>query len=193
MNFYQEKLNAIKIALGMQTVDESFEAVLLEDGVTRIEAESFEVGKTVYVVSEAGDKAIAPEGSHTLEDGTKVTLDAAGVITAIEKPEPEESEVEVVIEAAAEDVPPTGDIVATPEVEEMKKMVMQCMAAIEDVAKEVAIVKEEMASYKSKMEKMSKTPADKKISTFNTEATPDKFDAVEARIEAIKAIRSGKN
>jgi hypothetical protein len=75
----------------------------------------------------------------------------------------------------------------------MKKMVMQCMAAIEDVAKEVAIVKEEMASYKSKMEKMSKTPADKKISTFNTEATPDKFDAVEARIEAIKAIRSGKN
>jgi hypothetical protein len=193
MNFYQEKLNAIKIALGMQVVEESFEAVLLEDGVTKIEAESFEVGKTVYVVSEAGDKAIAPEGSHTLEDGTKVTLDAAGVITAIEKPEPKESEVEVVIEAAAEDVPPTGDIVATPEVEEMKKMVMQCMAAIEDVAKEVAIVKEEMASYKSKMEKMSKTPADKKISTFNTEATPDKFDAVEARIEAIKAIRSGKN
>jgi hypothetical protein len=178
----------------MQGVEESFEAVLLEDGVTRVEAESFEVGKTVYVVSEAGDKAIGPEGNHTLADGTKITLDAAGVITAIEKPEPkEETEVEVVIEAAAEDVPPTGDIVATPEVEEMKKMVMQCMAAIEDVAKEVAIVKEEMSAYKSKMEKMSKTPADKKISTFNTEATPDKFDAVEARIEAIKAIRSGKN
>lgn len=190
MNFYQEKLNQIRIALG---VDYKMAEAMLEDGVTRVEAEAFEPGKKIFVVSETGEKGPAPEGIHTTEDGTKVTVDAEGTITAVEKPEPK---VEVEIEAEAI-VPPTGDAVNEPVKTEggimeakMEKMIMQCMAAIEDVAKEVAIVKEEMASYKSKMEKMSATPATTKISTFNANPASEKENALDARLDHLKSLKS---
>jgi hypothetical protein len=166
---------------------------VLEDGVTKVEADSFEAGSKLFVVSESGEKAPAPEGNHTLEDGTKVTVDANGTISEVIKPEPK---VEVEIEAAAEEVPageePAGEPTKSESEivkEEMKKMIMQCMEAIEEVAKEVAVVKEEMSSYKSKMEKMSKTPGASKLSTFNDEpVTP--MSAIESRLEGLKSIKA---
>lgn len=193
MNFYEEKINQIRIALGMQV---KMAEAMLEDGVTRVEAEAFEAGKKIFVVSEAGDKGPAPEGTHTTEDGTKVTVDAEGTITAVEKPEPK---VEVEVEAAKEGdiIPPTGDAVNEPVKtegdimkEDMKKMIMQCMEAIEEVAKEVATVKEEMASYKEKMEKMSATPAATKISTFNANPSEEKENLLDARVDHLKALKA---
>ena len=182
MNFYQEKINAIKIALGLEV---KMAESVLEDGVTRVAAESFEAGSKLFVVSESGERAPAPEGTHTLEDGTKVTVDAEGTISEVVNPEPK---VEVEIEAAAE--VPAGEMPAgEPMKEEMKKMIMQCMEAIEEGAKEVATVKEEMASYKSKMEKMSKTPGASKLSTFNDEPiTPT--SALDARLESLKNVKA---
>jgi hypothetical protein len=193
MNFYEEKLNQIRIALGMEV---KMTEAMLEDGVTKVEAEAFEPGKKIFVVSESGDKGPAPEGIHTTEDGTKVTVDAQGTITAVEKPEPK---VEVEVEAAKEGdiIPPTGDAVNEPVKtegdimkEDMKKMIMQCMAAIEEVAKEVATVKEEMASYKEKMEKMSATPAATKISTFNANPSEEKENPLDARVDYLKTLKA---
>ena len=193
MNFYEQKLNQIRIALGMEV---KMAEAMLEDGVTKVEAEAFEPGKKIFVVSETGDKGPAPEGIHTTEDGTKVTVDSEGTITAVEKPEPK---VEVEIEAAKEGdiIPPTGDAVNEPVKtegdimkEDMKKMIMQCMEAVEEVAKEVAIVKEEMASYKEKMEKMSATPAATKISTFNANPAEDKESPLDARVDHLKALKA---
>jgi hypothetical protein len=46
-----------------------------------------------------------------------------------------------------------------------------------------------MASYKSKMEKMSKTPGATKLSTFNDEPiTPT--SALDARLEGLKTIKA---
>jgi tetrahydromethanopterin S-methyltransferase subunit F len=50
-------------------------------------------------------------------------------------------------------------------------------------------MKEEMASYKSKMEKMSKTPAASKIKTYNEEVSTSS-NAIENRLEALKSLRS---
>ena len=86
MNFYQEKLNQIKIALGMEV--KMVEATL-KDGVTRVETEALEPGSKIYVVSAEGEKAPAPEGIHETEDGTKVYVDSEGTITQVEKPEAE--------------------------------------------------------------------------------------------------------
>ena len=193
MNFYEQKINQIRIALGMEV---KMAEAMLEDGVTKVEAEAFEPGKKIFVVSEAGEKGPAPEGIHTTEDGTKVTVDSEGTITAVEKPEPK---IEVEVEAAKEGdiIPPTGDAVNEPVKtegdimkEDMKKMVMQCMAAIEEVAKEVAVVKEEMASYKEKMEKMSATPAATKISTFNANPSEEKENLLDARVDHLKALKA---
>ena len=193
MNFYEEKLNQIRIALGMEV---KMTEAMLEDGVTKVEAEAFEPGKKIFVVSESGEKGPAPEGIHTTEDGTKVTVDAQGTITAVEKPEPK---VEVEVEAAAEGdiIPPTGDAVNEPVKtegdimkEDMNKMIMQCMEAIEEVAKEVAIVKEEMNSYREKMEKMSATPAATKISTFNANPSEEKENVLDARVDHLRALKA---
>ena len=193
MNFYENKLNQIKIALGMEV---RMAEAMLEDGVTKVEAEAFEPGKKIFVVSETGEKGPAPEGIHTTEDGTKVTVDAQGTITAVEKPEPK---VEVEVEAAKEGdiIPPTGDAVNEPvktegEImkEDMKKMIMQCMTAIEEVAKEVAVVKEEMASYREKMEKMSATPAATKISTFNANPSEEKENTLDARVDHLRSLKA---
>ena len=170
MNFYQEKIKAIKIALGM---DVKMAESVLEDGVTRVEAESFEAGSKLFVVSESGEKAPAPEGIHTLEDGTVVTVDAEGTISEVTKPEPK---VEVEIEAAAEEVPAGEEPAGQP-------------TKSEEVAKEVAVVKEEMASYKSKMEKMSKTPGASKLSTFNDEPETS-LSLAESRLEGLKTIKA---
>lgn len=198
MNFYQEKLNQIRIALGMEV---KMAEAMLKDGVTKVEAEAFEPGKKIFVVSESGEKGPAPLGTHETEDGTKVTVDDQGVITLVEKPEPKEEEVEVEIKAAKEDLPPTGDVVTEPVKtegdimkEEMKKMVMECMAAIEEVAKEVATVKEEMAAYKTKMEKLSAEPAGTKFSTFNADpAAAEKITDLDARLEQLKSVKAQIN
>jgi hypothetical protein len=51
------------------------------------------------------------------------------------------------------------------------------------------MVKEEMAAYKSKMEKMSKTPGASKLSTFNDEPiTP--MSALDARLEGLKNVKA---
>ena len=193
MNFYEEKLNQIRIALGMEV---KMTEAMLEDGVTKVEAEAFEPGKKIFVVSESGEKGPAPEGTHTTEDGVKVTVDAQGTITAVEKPEPK---VEVEVEAAAEGdiIPPTGDAVNEPVKtegdimkEDMTKMIMQCMEAIEEVAKEVATVKEEMASYREKMEKMSATPAATKISTFNANPAEEKESPLDARVDHLRSLKA---
>ena len=193
MNFYEEKLNQIRIALGMEV---KMTEAMLEDGVTKVEAEAFEPGKKIFVVSESGEKGPAPEGIHTTEDGVKVTVDAQGTITAVEKPEPK---VEVEVEAAAEGdiIPPTGDAVNEPVKtegdimkEDMTKMIMQCMEAVEEIAKEVATVKEEMASYREKMEKMSATPAATKISTFNANPSEEKESPLDARVDHLRSLKA---
>jgi hypothetical protein len=200
MNVYKQKLNQIKIALGMETV--KMVSAKLEDGVTVVEAEAFEPGKEIFVVSESGEKAKAPEGTHTTEDGTKVTVDAEGKIVSVEAPE-----AKVEVEAAAEDKDKeemkesTSDKKFQEEVkvevenqieEKMNAFRMEVSDIVEAIVKDLVDVKEEMSQCMARIEKMSKTPADKKISTFNTDAPKDKFDAVEARIEALKNIRAGK-
>ena len=71
----------------------------------------------------------------------------------------------------------------------MDTLMEKVMMAIEEVAKEVGSIKEEMASYKTKMEKMSKTPGATKISTYNTEASTSE-DPMEARLESLKTLRN---
>jgi hypothetical protein len=143
----------------------------------------------IFVVSESGEKAPAPEGIHTTQEGVKVTVDAEGTITAVEKAEAPTIEVEVEAaeeEVKIEDMP--ADVEAIVE-EKMKTMMESIMMAVEEVAKEVGVIKEEMAAYKAKMEKMSKTPGANKVSTFNKEAISSE-NPIEARIEALKNMKA---
>ena len=173
---------------------------VLKDGVTKVSAETLEPGSKIYVVAEDGTKAPAPEGIHELEDGTAVYVDANGTITQVELPE-EEVEVEAAetpaeIPAGEETAEQPTKSEATITKEEMASyvdsMYEKVMLAIEEVAKEVGVVKEEMNSYKTKMEKMSKTPGSAKIPTYNSDPS-EALNPVEARLEGLKALRSDLN
>jgi len=194
MNFYQSKLNQIKVALGM---DVKMVEAILKDGVTKVETESLEPGSLIYVVDSEGNKGPAPQGMHELEDGTQVYVDANGTIEKVEKPEQE-----VEIEVNAEEVPAGEESAEQPTKSEatitkeemasyVDSMMEKVMMAIEEVAKEVGVVKEEMASYKTKMEKMSKNPGSSKIATFNNEVSA--MDPIEARLEGLRNIRNDIN
>ena len=197
MNYYKSKLNLVRVALGM---DVKMAEAILEDGVTRVEAESFEAGSKIFVVSEDGERAPAPEGVHTAEDGTKITVDSEGTITLVESPEPVEAEEvkeEVKVEAAEEEVKEEVEIKSEEDEMEPKEMLEEIVdkkieeamekvyMALEEVVKEVSEVKEEMASYK---EKMSKTPASKKVSTFNSESSND--NVLESRLDHLKELKN---
>lgn len=198
MNFYQSKLNAIKIALGM---DVKMVDAVLKDGVTKVMAETLEPGSKIYVVSESGEKAPAPEGIHELEDGTEVYVDANGTITQVELPEEEvgESKEEMAEvpegEKSAEQPTKTeGEVTkeeedATEESKKINEVMEKIMMAVEDVAKEVVSIKEEMAAFKAKMEKMSKTPGSSKIPTYNADPNTS-ADPIEDRLETLKSLRA---
>jgi hypothetical protein len=115
-----------------------FEQMTLENGAV-LEAESFEAGNEVFVVS-GDDRVAAPIGEHLLEDGRVLVITEEGVIAEIKEAaaEAEEVEVEVEAEAATE---------LAEEVEEAPAVV----AIIEKVLEEIAMMREEMKGMREEM------------------------------------------
>lgn len=96
-------LDRIMVKLGIQEpVAVELEQVKTEDGQAVFEADAFEVGQAIFIVTEDG-KIPAPAGEFALEDGNIVEVDENGVIVEIAKKEAEVTEEEVVEEVEAED------------------------------------------------------------------------------------------
>ena len=196
---YKLKLNQVREILGMEV---KLESAKLQDGVTVVEYEKLEPGMPVFVVSEDGSvKTPAPEGYHTLEDGTVIKVDAQGVIAEITTEEAEATEdeapvaEEAVVEVAGEEVidEPKIDVAmeesiiekVTEKVAEQMKAIFE---AVEEVAKEVSTVKEEMSAMKTKMEKFAKAPAAAAAPRV-TNITNEEFGALESKVEFLKSLR----
>ena len=70
------------------------ETMKLSDGVTVLEAEMFEAGNEVFVVTEDEQKIALPIGEYEMEDGRILIVVEEGVISEIKEKEEEEEEVE---------------------------------------------------------------------------------------------------
>ena len=68
------------------------ETMKLSDGVTVLEAEMFEAGNEVFVVTEDEQKIALPIGEYELEDGRILVVVEEGVISEIKEKEEEEEE-----------------------------------------------------------------------------------------------------
>ena len=101
---YKSKKNRVKAALGFQV---NLAQMKLEDGITIIEAESFEPEFSVGIVTADGVVAM-PVGEYKLEDGKILVVAVEGIISEIKEEMPEEvapevaPEVEVEVEAEAQ-------------------------------------------------------------------------------------------
>jgi hypothetical protein len=108
------------------------EQMKLDNG-TIIEADSFEGGKEVFIVTEDSDEKVAlPVGDYTLEDGTILVIEEEGIISEIKSEESEEEkEVEAEIEVEAEEEKEEMGYATKEELAEVKEMIEEIKAMLE--------------------------------------------------------------
>jgi uncharacterized protein YuzE len=82
------------------TVEVELAQVKTADGAAIFDAESFDVGQAVFIVTEEGNIPV-PMGEYILEEGLKIKVDEQGVIVEVEA----EGAEEVVEEVEAKDEP----------------------------------------------------------------------------------------
>lgn len=147
-----DMLNQIKETLGIELSEQKVElaTMTLENG-TQIQAESFESGQQVFIVSDSEDSVPLPIGEYTLDSGELLSVTEEGIIGEIkeagseEPAEEEASEVEASEDDAAEKVKSeetTHKVVyaTKEEVENLSSMITEVKTMLE--AKEAPAVEE---------------------------------------------------
>jgi hypothetical protein len=91
-------LNKVRTLLGMEV---KLEQMKLTDGVSVLEADAFEAGNEVFIVTEDDQRIAVPVGEYDLENGMVLIVAEEGMIAEIKEKEAEEEEapeVEVEVE-----------------------------------------------------------------------------------------------
>jgi hypothetical protein len=94
VNAIKDGFASIKLSNETEQVEVTMATMMLKDGVTVLEAESFDAGVPVFIVAENGDKVPAPIGEHELEDGRILVITEEGIIAEIKDAMVEEVPVE---------------------------------------------------------------------------------------------------
>ena len=168
-----EMLKEIKTLLGVEETKEvSLAQMKLENG-TVLEAESFEAGQEVFIVTE-DEKVALPVGEYELEDGMKLTVVDEGIIESIgqaDEVKEDEAEEEVEEVEAAEEEKVEAEYATKEELAEVKSMIEEIKAMLEpkeDLSKEVKedeLLKEELSAPAS--EPLKHNPEAKEKQSLN--------------------------
>lgn len=185
-----DTLNKVRTMLGLEA---KLEQMKLENG-TLLEADKFEAGQPVFIVTE-DEKVALPIGVYEVENGLTLSVEDEGVIASLEEVKAEEVEEEVTEEVTEEETEETEDMgyVSKEEfqlaLEEIKKLIDEVKAgqdkkedkeemAEEVVAEEKAELKEELSkpaakAIKHNPEKENQKSVDFKYATNRRKSTFD--------------------
>jgi hypothetical protein len=163
-------INQIKQLLGMEV---KLEQMKLADGMTLIEADSFDSEMAVVIVTEDEQKIPLPVGEYELEDGRILSVAVEGIIAEIKEKAEEAPEVEVEVES------PEVEVEAEAEVSNPKKTVESIIK--ETFFAEVEALKKENEELKAKLETFSK------VDTV-TETTIEETTVEAVELEEMKPI-----
>ena len=148
-------LNKVRTLLGLEV---KLETMKLSDGVSMLEADVFEAGQPVFILTEDEQRIPVPVGEYELEDMRILVVIEEGVIAEIREAAQVEEEVEVEapaveeeVEAATETAPQAKKVIESivkesffSEIEALKKeneeLKAQLSAQTPEVAEEVAPV-----------------------------------------------------
>ena len=156
-------VNQIKELLGM---DVKLAQMKLMDGVTVIEAETFEPEMAVFIVNE-DERVPMPVGEYMLEDGNVLKVETEGVIASIEMPE-EAPEVEEEVETTKKE-------------EEMATETATPKRVVESVTKEM---------FFSEIEKLRAEIAElKSVKTETVELSNDNIEVLSHNPEAKSEVK----
>lgn len=146
--------------------EQQFEQAKLSDGTVVVWEDELQTGTPLFVIDEAGTQQPAPDGEHTLEDGTVVTT-AGGLVVTVT---PKEQEEEVEVEAAKEE-------------EKKDEMAGEMEMLVEKLAEKVAELEAKIDEM-GKKEAMSSDEVEAKVSEIKGELE-NKFAAIRETVEAI--------
>ena len=160
-----EMLHQVKDLLGIETQveevkEETQEQTQLEETVetkvelakatlengTVIEAESFEAGKEVFIITEEENVAL-PVGEYTLDDGKILKVEEEGIIASIEEATAEDVDEELDIEYATKE-----------ELTEVRTILDEILKKIEEMTSVQASEEIEEKEKLSEVEKVSHNP-----------------------------------
>lgn len=136
-------INQIKTLLGMEV---SLEQMKMADGVTVVEADKFEMGNEVFVVTPDEQKIPVPVGEYELENGMILVVEVEGIIAAVNEAPMEE-------EVAPEEETPEVPVEATEEVSAPKKTIESVVK--ETFFAEIEALTNENIELKAKLEALS--------------------------------------
>ena len=166
-------LNKVRTLLGLEV---KLETMLLSDGVSTLEADVFEAGQPVFILTEDEQRIPLPVGEYELEDMRILVVIEEGVIAEVREAAEVEEEVEVEAPAVEEEVEAATET-ATPkktiesivkesffsEIEALKKENEELKAKLSAQTTEVA---EEVAPVE-----LSEEPKPISFNPENTQAT----------------------
>ena len=166
-------VNQIKELLGMEV---KLAQMKLQDGVTVIEAETFEVGdytetKPSVFILNGEEKVPMPVGEYMLEDGNVLKVEVEGIIASIEMPEEEAPEVEVEVETTKKE-------------EEMATEAATPKRVVESVTKEMFFSEIEKLRAEIAELKLSKTEVVEAVELSN-----DKIEVLSHNPEATTEVK----
>ena len=167
-------LNKVRTLLGLEV---KLETMMLSDGVSMLEADAFEAGQPVFILTEDEQRIPLPVGEYELEDMRILVVIEEGVIAEVREAAEPEVEVEVEtpaveeeVEAATETAPQAKKVIESivkesffSEIEALKKENEELKAKLSAQTTEVA---EEVAPVE-----LSEEPKPISFNPENTQAT----------------------
>ncbi len=156
------------------------EQMKLADGVTILEADSFEAGNEVFIVTEDEQKIPLPVGEYEFEDGRMLIVVEEGMISEVKEKEEEVEEPEVEVE------------VETEKKEEMETEKTTPKKTIESVVKEtffseIEKLKEENETLKAELSKLKEVKKTEVELAVEEEVKPISFNPEnENKVEVVK-------
>lgn len=135
-------LNKVRSLLGMEV---KLETMKLSDGVSMLEAESFEAGQPVFILTEDEQRIPLPVGEYELEDMRVLVVIEEGVIADVR----EAAEPEVEVEVEAPEAEAEVEAAIEPEAPQAKKIVESIVK--ESFFSEIEALKKENEELKAKL------------------------------------------
>lgn len=165
----KSKLQQIKeILFSSEAKETKLAEMKLDDGVTVLEAESFEAGQTVNVKAEDGQLIPLPVGEYKMEDGMILVVEEEGIIAAMKEAEAE-AEPEAEEEVAASDKPTEAPLPKS---------------IIETVAKETKFSSEDKEALETKIAEL-----EAKVTELTKEEEETVEPTVEPTVELAKPLK----
>jgi len=174
-------LNKVRTLLGLEV---KLETMMLTDGVSTLEADVFEAGQPVFILTEDEQRIALPIGEYELEDMRILVVIEEGVIAEIREAAAEEVEEEVEVE--------TGKM---PE-EEMAEAAPTAKKIIESVTKEsffseIEALKKENEELKAKLVLSSEVAEEVAPVELSEEPKPISFNP--ENTSKVEQIKLGQN